>query len=118
MEPLRILAVEDNADALEMLCDLLQLLGHQASGAPDAASAQALLWAGGFDVLLTDVNLPGRSGVQLAREARQAAPDMRIVFVSGHDAAMSAYLDFPAGWLTKPYDLNALTAALNRSDSA
>ncbi|MBV8634283.1 MAG: response regulator [Burkholderiaceae bacterium] len=115
---MRILAVEDNADALHVLCELLVLLGHEASGAPDAARALELLSNSRFDVLLTDVNLAGQSGIQLARQARADAPEMDIVFVSGYDENMARQVGFPASWLTKPYDVQGLIQALNRSGSA
>ncbi|HEX7641251.1 MAG TPA: response regulator [Burkholderiaceae bacterium] len=117
-DSLRILAVEDNADALQMLCELLGLLGHDASGASGAAGALELLAAGRFDLMLTDVNLKGQSGIALARQAKTIAPNMRIVFVSGHDDAMASHVGFPAGWLTKPYDVEALMQTLSRSGSA
>ncbi len=113
-KPLHILAVEDNADALEMLCDLLRLLGHDVAGAADAARAFDLLSAKTFDVLLTDINLPGQSGIHLARQARIGAPDMKIIFASGHGESMSSYIGFPSIWLTKPYDFETLLQALEQ----
>ena len=115
--PLRILVVEDSKDALQMLCELLSLFGHDASGAPDAPAALELLSAQAFDVLLTDVNLPGQSGIALARQAKAGAPQMKIIFASGHDGAMASYVGFPSVWLTKPYDCESLLQALNQSDS-
>jgi CheY-like chemotaxis protein len=116
--PLRILAVEDSADALQILCELLRLLGHEATGAQDAAGALGLLSTQGFDILLTDVNLPGQSGIQLARRAKADAPQMKIIFASGHGESMASHVGFPSVWLSKPYDYAALVAALSRSDSA
>jgi CheY-like chemotaxis protein len=115
---LRILAVEDNADALQMLCELLSLLGHEVSGASDAASALGLLTTQPFDILLTDVNLPGLSGIELARQAKAATPALKIVFASGHDETMSSHIGFPTTWLTKPYDFEALVKAVSQSGSA
>ncbi len=111
-QPLRILAVEDSADALQMLCELLSLLGHDVIGAANAATALDLLSAKNFDVLLTDINLPGQSGVQLARQAKAAAPDMKVIFASGHGESMSGYIGFPSIWLAKPYEYQALVRAL------
>lgn len=117
-DSLRILAVEDNADSLMMLCELLGLLGHEVSSAADAAGALQLLAAQPFDLLLTDVNLPGMSGIALARQAKAAAPALRVVFASGHDDAMSSHIGFPTTWLTKPYDFEALVQAVSQSGSA
>ena len=109
---LRILVVEDSADAQGMLCELLTLLGHTASGAGDAATALDMLGVQEFDVLLTDINLPGMSGIQLARKAKATCQQIKVIFASGHDNAMSSYIGFPSGWLTKPYDVGALVKAL------
>jgi CheY-like chemotaxis protein len=117
-DSLRILAVEDNADSLLMLCELLGLLGHEVSSAADAKSALALLAAQPFDLLLTDVNLPGMSGIALARHAKETVPEIKIVFASGHDDAMSSHVGFPTTWLTKPYDFEALVQAVSQSGSA
>jgi CheY-like chemotaxis protein len=117
-DSLRILAVEDNADDLQMLCELLGLLGHEVSGVADAAGAMERMASRHFDVLLTDVNLPGLSGIALARQAKAAAPSLRVVFVSGYDDAMASHIGFPATWLTKPYDVEALMAAISQSGSA
>ncbi|TFW05778.1 response regulator [Oxalobacteraceae bacterium OM1] len=80
---LRILVVEDNPDSLLMLCELLGVLGHTARGAASAEEAIGLLRSEAFDVLLTDVGLPGKSGLELAREAIDAYPALRIIFSSG-----------------------------------
>jgi YesN/AraC family two-component response regulator len=102
-----------------MLCELLSLLGHTVTGAANAAVALDLLSSRKFDVLLTDINLPGQSGIHLAREAKAAAPEIAIIFASGHDKSMSTYIDFPSVWLTKPYEYEALLKALpNRSGFA
>lgn len=115
---LRILAVEDNLDALDMLCELLRLLGHEVDGAVNAAAAFDLLAARQFDILLTDINLPGQSGIQLARQAKAAQPDLQVIFASGHDEAMASHVGFDSTWLTKPYEYGELIAALSRSGSA
>ncbi|HEY8025887.1 MAG TPA: response regulator [Burkholderiaceae bacterium] len=110
--PLRILAVEDSADALHILCELLSLIGHDVTGAADAARALALLDEKNFDVLLTDINLPGMSGVHLARRTKAAFPGIKIIFASGHDDAMASYVGFPSTWLGKPYEYTSLVQAL------
>jgi CheY-like chemotaxis protein len=112
---LRILAVEDSVDALQLLCELLSLLGHDVTGAADATSALNLLSTKHFDVLLTDINLPGQSGMHLARQAKTFAPDMKIIFASGHDESMSPYVGFPSVWLTKPFEYQALLQALENN---
>jgi DNA-binding response OmpR family regulator len=111
-EKMRILVVEDNEEALDMLCELLGVLGHEATPAGTAELGWELLRNRKYHVLLTDISLPGRSGLELARDARELAPDMKIVFVSGNDKAVLATLNFPAAWIPKPLEYSALVQTL------
>jgi PAS domain S-box-containing protein len=112
---LRILVVEDNADSLEMLCELLGMLGHVARGSSSAEQALDILHGEVFDVLLTDVSLPGKSGVELAREALRICPLLRIIFSSGHGAVVDDTL--AALSLPKPYNLERLMSVLAKAAS-
>lgn len=108
---LRILVVEDNEDALQMLCELLEALGHLPHGVSSAEDAISALDNKVFDVLLTDVGLPGKSGVELAREAREACPSLRIVFSSGY-GAVGGEDRLAALSLPKPYTMERLMDVL------
>ena len=110
---LRILVVEDNADSLQMLCELLGVLGHVARGTSSAEDALSILHEEVFDVLLTDVGLPGKSGVELAREALNASPSLRIIFSSGYGDVVDDTL--MALSLPKPYNLERLINVLAKA---
>jgi signal transduction histidine kinase/DNA-binding response OmpR family regulator len=110
--PLRILVVEDNEDAQHILCEMLAMLGHQAQGTSSAEAALATLAADRMDVLLTDVNLPGMSGVDLARELSGQLPGLKIIFSSGYGAVKLDDLPLRSASLPKPYNLDRLRAAL------
>ncbi|MFB9290444.1 response regulator [Pseudoduganella plicata] len=103
----RVLVVEDNPDAQDLLCQMLDLIGYAASGTGSAEGALERL--GAFDILLTDVHLPGMSGVALAQHARMHHPTLRIVFVTGAEAPQ---LPFPTTALRKPYSIDQLRQAL------
>jgi PAS domain S-box-containing protein len=103
----RVLVVEDNPDAQDLLCQMLELIGYAAAGTGSAESALERL--GEFDILLTDVHLPGMSGVALAQHARTHHPALRIVFVTG---AAAPQLPFPTTALRKPYTIDQLRQAL------
>jgi len=110
---LRILLVDDDPLVVATTSGMLEELGHDADcTAASAEEALVLLrHAGSFDLLLTDVTMPGMNGVQLARAARALRPTLPILLASGF-----AELDALAGkaWprLRKPYDLPGLEAAL------
>ena len=108
-----ILVVEDNADARQMCCELLETLGHEACGVESAEAALAQLAARRFDVLLTDVRLPGVDGLELARTARVAYPAIRIVLSSGYAGFDAEAAELDARMLRKPFDVEALQQALS-----
>jgi PAS domain S-box-containing protein len=114
-EPLRVLIVEDDVNTRDATRELLQLLGAQVSAADNAQAALALFDAQSFDVLLTDVRMPGMSGIELARAAKRVQPALRVVFASGYGAGIAAELDDDmsgATLLPKPFDLDSLEKAV------
>ena len=112
-QALRVLVVEDNLDSQYLVCEMLKAFGHDAEGVGHAEGALALLDAGAaFDVLFSDVSLPGMSGVDLARKAVAAHPRMHVIFASGYGDALLRHLAFPFQSLQKPYEIEQLQAAL------
>jgi CheY-like chemotaxis protein len=109
---LRVLVVEDNQDSLQMVCELVGMLGHTVSGVGDGEAAWQLVQSQPFDVLFTDVSLPGMSGIDLARKVAREKP-MRIIFSTGYGKDALEHLEFAAACLRKPYDLMDLQAALD-----
>ncbi|HZX26389.1 MAG TPA: response regulator, partial [Telluria sp.] len=111
---LRILVVEDNLDAQYLVCEMLRAFGHTVEGVAHADDALALLARTDYDVLFTDVSLPGMSGVELARAALAGHPGLHIIFASGYGDTLLRHVDFPYASLQKPYDIDQLQAALAR----
>jgi CheY-like chemotaxis protein len=112
---MKILVVEDNLDSQLMVCELVGMLGHTVSGVSDGESAWELLNEQEFDILFTDVSLPGMSGIALARMVLRDKPGMRIIFSTGYGKESMDELGFSASVLRKPYDLLELQAALEQS---
>jgi signal transduction histidine kinase/DNA-binding response OmpR family regulator len=110
--PLKILVVEDNEDARTTLCELLMLLGYQPRSAPNAEAALQAVNGATFDVLLTDVTLPGKSGLELATIAHANSPNLKVVFSSGHGPVSSESFPFKIWSLPKPYTLQTLQSIL------
>ena len=111
---LRILLVEDDALNRLAAAEMLGELGYAVRAAADAEQALALLDAEAFEVLMTDIQLPGMSGAALAREAVQRRPGMRVIFASGQHADGTG----DAIVLRKPYSLDALLAAVRKAAAA
>ena len=112
--PLRLLVVEDNADARYLVCETLRALGHEVHPAASGEEALPELSRQSFDILFTDVSLPGMSGVDLARRALQQAPGLELMFASGYGDELTRHLEFPAKSLQKPYDIEQLQSALDQ----
>jgi PAS domain S-box-containing protein len=110
---LRILLVEDDEAIRSSACELLEVLGHQVSAVASGEAAQEALAANGFDVLFTDVSLPGMSGVMLAREAVRQHAGLRVIIASGYGGAVGDGM-VGAVLLPKPYSLSQMEQALEQ----
>ena len=110
--PLRILLVEDNPDLCQLVCELLDTFGHATTAVGSAEAALTCAAGAEFDVLLTDVRLPGVSGIDLARRMLAQKPALQVIFASGYGAGVTANVGFPAHSLAKPYDIERLHALL------
>ena len=109
---LSILVVEDNLDSQYLVCEMLKAFGHEADGVAHPDDALAHLAAARYDVLFSDVSLPGMSGVELARRVLRDAPAMKVIFASGYGDTLLRHLEFPYLSLQKPYELDQLQKAL------
>ncbi|MCW8194127.1 response regulator [Proteobacteria bacterium 005FR1] len=113
-QKLRILVVEDESDSRRALCKLLEALDHQPRGAIGAEEAMSLLRESSFDLLITDVNLPGRSGLELAEYAKKLQPHIGIIVASGAQLSAELAIQPQPVSLLKPFDLAGLQNALEK----
>ena len=109
---LRILVVEDNLDSQYLVCEMLKAFGYHTDGVAHGEDALTRLAGAVYDVLFSDVSLPGISGVELARRALAAQPGLKVIFASGYGDALLRHVEFPFISLQKPYDLDQLQATL------
>lgn len=107
-----VLLVEDDEVIRTVTAEFLVDLGHAVIEAGSAEEAMAALQTAPIDVLITDLGLPGVSGAEFAQTARQARPNLGIVFATGDDHAPRLDIGEAAYLLRKPYDSLALDAAL------
>ena len=100
----------------ELLIDVLSSHGLRVTPVASAEEALAVESQHPFDLLLTDVGLPGASGPDLAREVRQRSPRLPVLFISGQSGDIfedEGPLDSPRGFLQKPFSSRALVASLH-----
>ena len=110
-----VLLVEDNDEVAALTFEMLQGLGFQVRRAASALGALHLLEEdAAVDLVLSDIVMPGMSGVELATELRRRRPDLPVILTTGYSEAISDSKAFEGfRLLTKPYRIETLEAALN-----
>lgn len=112
-----MLVVDHDAGARAALAHMLHLLGHVAVAAADGAEALALAarHAGSLTLLVTDVDVAGRTGATLVHDVVGRLPGLPVLFVSGERAPRhlsDAVVGQRAAFLAKPFSIDALKRAL------
>ncbi len=116
----RILLAEDDAAVRASTARLLERLGHTVTSAPDGIVALQILQDSvtPFDLLLTDVVMPGMSGSVLVDHARRLNPEMAVLLMSGYaddEAALKALAADTVACLPKPFSISELSAFVSRA---
>ena len=106
----RILVIDDEKIVRDMLRNLLQHAGHQVTEAPEGEEGLRLYRAESPDLLITDVFMPGKNGIQVIEEVRGEDPDAKIIAIAAHalegiPLAKEAGADRAIG---KPFDVQEL----------
>jgi PAS domain S-box-containing protein len=114
--PLRVLVVDDNADAADLLGELLQVRGHDVRVVGTAPDALVALEQFPADVALLDIGLPGMDGYELARRIRErGAPNPCLIAMTGYGRPSDRERAREAGFddhLVKPVDPSLLNARI------
>lgn len=115
----RILYVEDNADLREMMGLLMQDMACEIVLCASGEEALSAWQPGAFDLVLTDVSLPGLSGVDLAGHLLAADPQQWIAFCSGHAiSAAPARFGPNVRLMPKPFHIEDLEALVSEIGAA
>ncbi len=119
----RLMIVDDEEPIRRMLARLLTRNGYECETAADAETAQATLNRSHFDLLLTDMDMPGISGLDLITQVSKTHPDTATVMVTGlddTDLAQAALETGAYGYIIKPFEPNEILIgvanALRRRD--
>jgi CheY-like chemotaxis protein len=119
--PLRCLVVDDEEAVAEVLSDMLLSTGHSPAVATSGTEAVERLRREPFDVVLTDLAMPGMTGWEVARAAKGVAPAVRVVLVSGFGVEVPVEEMHAHGVdlvLAKPIRIEDLAGALAASRRA
>jgi CheY-like chemotaxis protein len=114
---LQVLVVEDNEEVGAFSTQALQELGHTTLLVANALEALAVLAenASRFDVVFSDVVMPGMSGIELGQEIRRLYRDLPVVLTSGYSHVLAQSGTFGFELLHKPYSMEELARTLHKS---
>jgi PAS domain S-box-containing protein len=108
-----VLVVEDEPVVRAVIVEMLGEQGYQTLEAVDGPSGLRILRANArIDLLVTDVGLPGMNGRQLADQARETRPDLKVLFITGYAESVAisdGFLQPGMEMITKPFDLHNLS---------
>ena len=106
-----ILIVDDEREIRELVSAILERGGHEVAQAANAAYALEFLESQAPDLLLTDIVMPGISGLSLAARAHRRWPRLRVMFMSGFASQYEEELSGSV-CITKPFTASQLLAAV------
>ena len=114
----RILLIEDYDLVRGLLRETLELAGHAVIEARTGAEGLDLFRKGGADLVITDIVMPDKDGIDVVRALREQVPPVPIIAISGAGDSAEDYLDLAYRMgavkvLLKPFTIGALIAAVN-----
>ena len=116
--PARLLVVDDDTDLLRLLAMRLQATGYDVATADSVAAARSRLGVERFDLVVSDVRLPDGDGLALFEDIRRQHPALPVILLTAHgtipDAVEATALGV-AGYLTKPFDSQALLQGIRQA---
>ena len=107
----KILVVEDDKELSKTVCSFLNQSGYEATGCLNANDAYDALYENMFDLIVSDIMMPGVDGFEFARNVRELNEDIPILFMSARDDIASKQRGFRIGvddYMVKPIDLDEL----------
>jgi excisionase family DNA binding protein len=113
-----ILVVDDEGAVRDLLAKTLTMADYDVDAAKDGQEAIERLRTITYDLLITDLKMPGMDGLAVIREARRISSDLPIIVITGYSTEASAIEAINlgvAGYLTKPFRLPRILAAAARA---
>jgi two-component system NtrC family sensor kinase len=118
-QPLNVLVVDDEEPVIRLIARLLHDLGHRSTVTLSGQAALAAISREPFDLVLTDVRMPGMSGFELLSAIRERDPDLaeRVIFITGDTLSPTTREQLEQSgsiYLPKPFSINQLESALRQ----
>ncbi|MBK7586356.1 MAG: response regulator [Myxococcales bacterium] len=121
MNCMRVLVVDDNRDMVDGIAMLLEEIQLEVQVAYSAEQALALMEVSEFGLVLSDIRMPGMSGVELLKSVRGRWPMTKVVLLTAYgsvDSAVDAMRTGACDYLTKPFDNDELVGVVSRAITA
>jgi signal transduction histidine kinase len=116
----RLLVVDDETAQVQALCDTLGDEGYSVKGFTGTGAALAALRTDTFDIVLTDLTMPGMDGIEFLNAARAIDPGLAGIVMTGHGTIATAVEAMKAGaldYILKPFDLRVILRVLARTQA-
>ena len=112
---LRVLVVEDEESILELCTRILTQAGYAVEKATNYREAMELALSKDLDLIISDIKMPGKSGLELLKDLRAKKPGLPSVIITGHgtmEAAMESLKLGVGGFVVKPFTSEELMSAI------
>lgn len=116
----RLLVVDDEAAQVQALCHTLEDEGYSVEGFTGTGAALGALRDRSFDIVLTDLTMPGMDGIAFLNAARMIDPELAGIVMTGHGSISTAVEAMKAGaidYILKPFDLRVILRVLERTQA-
>jgi len=116
-----LLIADDEANLRKVLCAILSQDGHSTTAVPNGSEALEKIREGGVDILITDLKMPGLTGLELLAKAQRIDPDLPVIVITAHgtvETAVKALKEGAFDYITKPFDRDELKLAVHKATAA
>jgi DNA-binding response OmpR family regulator len=109
-----VLIVDDDKSLLAVLTDIVSAAGHEIHSSSDGGEAVELIWRQPFDLVITDLMMPGADGLEVLRAARRRQPETLVIIITGHaslQTAIEAVREGAYDYIRKPFKVEEIELA-------
>lgn len=113
----RVLVVDDDPNLTELLVDTLEVIGYEATPALSPLEALKMLAEDSFNLVVTDISMPGMSGIELLQRIKKKRADLPVMLITGvgsDELKQEAFDSGADGFLSKPFRIGKIEAEIGK----